>query len=378
MTSMADKILTAEPYSDGSALTIAAVEGARPNQSRMWKHALFGTNLTVNGTQADPSKPAFSFNIAIDQFLRPDEMGVPPGENYYGNCGWGYWTADGVYRAGYSIEWGQHSGATLYMQGYQCFTQWAMYDPTLKTRIMDWNFKSMTVTMGAGVKFLHQSPGQPIISSVRGDGAPGSVAVLTMDLFNRAQFSTGTVTLVSEGTKPGQSVIATTARANNWVGHEIQGAGVANAHLFAFNHVMNADKGVSGFIQNNRNGQFAGARMGVRALYDNADCDTVFEWQNFGVNGKARAFTAGIDQSTGAWKLSAALTLGTPDDLICASKTSFDVLRPLKPARHASSALPDAVAAGEGALIYVIDRDTFAASDGANWRVVAVLGDVVQ
>ncbi len=377
MTAMVDKILTAEPFGDGTALTVTGVEGTRPGQDRNWKNLFFGSNIAPNGTPAVNGKPAFSFTVAVDQFLRPDEAGVPAGENYYGNCGWGYWTADGVYRAIHSMEWGQSSGATQYVQGYYCFTQLAFYEPTMTTKIMDWNFKSMTVTMGQGVKFLHQSPGQPIISSVRGDGAPGSVVVLAMDQFNRAQFTTGTVTVVSEGTKPGQSVIASTPRPNNWVGHEVQGAGVAGAHLFAFNHVMNGDKGVSGFVQNNRNAQFGGARMGVRALYGNADCDTAFEWRNYGTGGTAAVYTAGIDQSAKVWKLSASGTLGT-EDRICVSDKHVGVLLPFKPRAYDFAALPPATDAGEGALVYVADRDTFAASDGANWRVVAMLGDVLQ
>lgn len=77
MTVMADKILTAEPFEDGTALTVAGVEGTRPGQIRKWKNLLFGSNIAPNGTPAtDAGKGALVYVADRDTFAASD------GENW--------------------------------------------------------------------------------------------------------------------------------------------------------------------------------------------------------------------------------------------------------------------------------------------------------
>jgi hypothetical protein len=98
----------------------------------------------------------------------------------------------------------------------------------------------------------------------------------------------------------------------------------------------------------------------------------------------AMCWSAGIDQSASAFKISAGYRRlggsGGAEDRLVIDDAKVEVKRGLKLPSYTVAGLPSASTAGAGTLVYVtnaIGGPTLACSDGTSWRTIAVLGAVV-
>lgn len=146
----------------------------------------------------------------------------------------------------------------------------------------------------------------------------------------------------------------------------------SSGSVYALHHVGRASGGSLLLLQSNADATNAKAELQLKTVYGHSGCDLFVSFENYGVGGTATQWTAGIDQSAVAFKISNATTLGTNDRLTIDTTTVAFGLPPKLPSYTVAGA-PSASAAGAGAMIFATDETGGAVpafSDGSDWRRV--------
>jgi hypothetical protein len=188
---------------------------------------------------------------------------------------------------------------------------------------------------------------------------------------NQLQFGAGAYVVNGVAGTPCFDALPLTLTAGQSI-FRAQGALTSAGSIDVLNAVMSVNGGLRAIVQNNGDYTNAGAELRLHALYGRSGCDTKLVFENFGVGGTAFAFAMGIDQSAGAWKLSASNGLGA-NDRITVDANAVAMGLPIRAPSYTVAGLPSASTTGAGAVVYVSNEAggaVLAFSDGADWRRV--------
>lgn len=264
---------------------------------------------------------------------------------------------------------GAHDGT--YINGSMHFTSfvWNAVNGTVPLQF-DWTTANNgRIFLGTGTRIQAAQNNAPWAQQMNGAGT-STIALPYVNASDQIQFGAGAYVVNGVAGTPCYDAIPTALSAGQAI-IRAQGTLAAAGNIDVLNAVMNVNGGLRGIIQNNGNYTNAGAELRLHALYGNSGADTKLVWENFGVNGTAAAFSAGIDQSDGAkWKLSAANALGS-NDRVTVDANAVAMGLPARLKSYTVTTLPSAANAGAGALIYVSNESGGAVpafSDGTAWR----------
>lgn len=237
----------------------------------------------------------------------------------------------------------------------------------------DWSNPTVgRVNMASGTRITAQANNVVVAEQLNAAGT-SYISLPFLNASNQIQFNAGAYVVNSVAGTPAFDMVPAALTAGQPIIRVNGGTLTAAGTIDVINAVMYVNGAMRGILQNNYNGTNSGAEVRLHALYGNSGCDTKLVWENFGINGTASAFSAGIDQSDNAkWKLSAANALGS-NDRITVDANAVAMGLPARLKSHSVAALPNAATSGAGAMIYVSDESGGAVpafSDGTNWRRV--------